>query len=160
MAVQKVFEITFACGHVETRDLSEKPAGKRKGIANWLSGKDCFECWKEETKDERAEKRREAAASNAQKLGLPGLEGSESQLLWAPVFRDSLVQNAHEELCRGEDAVMSEDEFDQRIMVHARMITRAGWWMDNSDADPSDLEELVTTALDDEEKINGCENTL
>lgn len=55
---------------------------------------------------------------------------------------------------------MSEDEFDQRIMVHARMITRAGWWMDNSDADPSDLEELVTTALDDEEKINGCENTL
>ena len=37
MAVQSKFEIDFACGHTETRDLSVKPAGKRKGFANWLS---------------------------------------------------------------------------------------------------------------------------
>lgn len=160
MAVQTKFEITFKCGHEQTRDLSEKPAGKRKGFANWLSGQDCFDCWKEETKDERAEQRRESAATNAKKLGLPDLDGSEKQLLWAPVFRDSLIQNAHEELCRGDDPAMNEEEFDERIMVHARAITRAGWWMDNVDSEPEDLEELVTTALDDEEAVNGCENTL
>ena len=55
---------------------------------------------------------------------------------------------------------MSEEEFDERVMSHARMITRAGWWMDNADAEPEDLEELVSTALDDEEQVNGCENTL
>lgn len=160
MAIQKTFEIEFACGHSEKRDLSEKPAGKRKGFANWLSQQNCFECWKDETKDERAEQRREAAASNAQKLGLPELDGSEKQLEWAPIFRDSVIQNAHEELCRGEDAAMSEEHFEERIMTHARMITRAGWWMDNSDSEPGDLEELVSTALDDEDQVNGCENTL
>lgn len=160
MAVQSKFEIDFACGHTETRDLSVKPAGKRKGFANWLSQQNCFECWKDETKDERTQQRREAAASNAKKLGLPELEGSPAQLEWAPIFRDSVIQNAHEELCRGQDATLTEDEFEERIMEHARMITRAGWWMDNSDAAPEDLEELVSTALDDEDKVNGCENTL
>lgn len=159
MAVQTTFEIEFACGHKETRDLSDKPAGKRKGFANWLAGKDCLACWREGTKDQRTKARREAAAANAQKLDLPDLDGTENQLMWAPIFRDSVIQNAHEELCRGEDAAMSEEEFESRIMSHARMITRAGWWMDNSDAEPGDLEELVSTALGDDECVNGCENT-
>lgn len=160
MAIQRTFEINFECGHSETRDLSDKPAGKRKSFANWLSQQNCFSCWKEETKDERAAQRREAAAQNAVKLGLPELEGSEKQLEWAPIFRDSVIQNAHEELCRGEDAALTEEEFEERIMSHARMITRAGWWMDNSESEPEDLEELVSTALDDEDVVNGSENTL
>lgn len=160
MAVKSKFEIEFACGHTETRDLSGKPAGKRKGFANWLGQQNCFECWKDETKDERAEQRREAVEANAKKLGLPPLEGSDRQLEWAPIFRDSVIQNAHEELCRGEDPAMSEEEFEERIMEHARQITRAGWWMDNSDSEPEDLEELVSTALDDEDEFNGSENPL
>lgn len=83
-----------------------------------------------------------------------------AQLEWAPIFRDSLIQNAHEELCRGEAAAMTEDEFEDRIMAHARMISRAGWWMGNVDSEPEDPEELVSTALDDEDQVNGCENTL
>lgn len=160
MAVQTEFEITFACGHEETRDLSDRPAGKRKGFANWLAGQQCTACWKKENKGEYLEERREAAAADAKKLGLPELEGSDKQLEWAPLFRDSVVKNAFEELVRGEDAAMTEAEFEERIMTHARMITRAGWWMDNSDAEPEDLEELVSTALDDEEHFNGSENTL
>ena len=101
-----------------------------------------------------------SARSSVEKLGLPELDGTPKQLEWAPIFRDSAIQNAHEELCRGDDPAMSEEEFEERIMSHARMITRAGWWMDNADAEPGDLEELVSTALDDEDQVNGCENTL
>lgn len=160
MAVQTKFEIEFSCGHEETRDLSDRPAGKRKGFASWLAGQKCSECWKKETRGEHLEERREAAAADAKKLGLPELDGSDKQLLWAPLFRDSVVKNAFEDLVRGDEASMTEAEFEDRVMVHARAITRAGWWMDNSDAEPEDLEELVSTALDDEETVNGCENTL
>lgn len=158
MAVQTDFEIKFACGHKETRDLSDRSAGKRKGFASWLARQECTECWREANKDERLEERREAASKDAVKLGLPDLEGSEKQLEWGPLFRDSLIKHAHEDLCRGEDAVMTEPEFEQRILEPAKLITRAGWWMDNSDAESEDLEELVTTALDDDGPSNGSEN--
>jgi len=159
MTVQSTFGIDFACGHSETRNLSDRPAGKRKSFANWLGQQQCTQCWKAENKDDRLEERREAAEVDAKKLGLPTLEGSEKQLEWAPLFRDSIIKKAHEELCRGDDAEMRDSEFEKRILVHARQITRAGWWMDNSDSEPEDLEELVGTALDDDEGArNGTEN--
>ncbi|KAA9394158.1 hypothetical protein FCK90_08555 [Kocuria coralli] len=160
MAVQTEFDVKFSCGHRETRDLSDRPAGKRKGFASWLAKGECLECWKKSKQKEELGSRREAAAADAKKMGLPELDGSEQQLLWAPLFRDSLIKHAHEDLCRGEDPVMSEDEFEDRIMKHARAITRAGWWMDQADAESQDLEELVSTALDDEDAVNGCENPL
>lgn len=148
MAIPTHFDITFTCGHTEKRDLSAKPAGKRKTFAKWLSHNgECIRCWKENHKDERRLQQMQIAESNAQKLDLPQLDGSKSQLEWAPIFRNDLIIQAHSDLTEGEDAPMSDDEFEERIMVPARKITRAGWWMDNSDSESEDLEELVTTAL-------------
>ena len=150
MAVQAKFDITFQCGHTETRDLSDRPAGKRKSLANWLSQQDeCTACWRENNKDELNTKRREAALQNQNALDLPDLEETDKQLEWAPIFRNNMLMNAHEELVRGEDAAMTEDQFEERVLDPSRKIVNAGWWMDNVDSDPQDMEELVTTALDD-----------
>lgn len=150
MAVQTHYEVTFTCGHTETRDLSDRPAGKRASFAKWLARNgDCVDCWKKEHKDDRRLAQLEVAASNAKKLELPELEGSEAQLAWAPIFRNDLIIGAHSDLTEGDDAAMTEEEFDTRILTPARSITYAGWWMDNSGAASEDLEELVSTALDD-----------
>lgn len=158
MAIPTKFNITFACGHEDEVDLSDRPAGKRVGFANWLSRRDCTACWKKANASEDIEKRRERAETNAKKWELPELDGTAKQLEWAPLFRDQIITTAHESLVMGDDAAMTDDDFETRIMAHARHITRAGWWMDNSKAEPEDVEELVSTALDDDETTNGTEN--
>lgn len=150
MAVQTHYDITFTCGHTEHRDLSDRPAGKRASFAKWLARNgECVDCWKKKHEDDRRVQQLEVAAGNAKKLELPELKGSEAQLAWAPIFRNDLIIDAHSDLTEGEDASMTEDEFDARILTPARSITRAGWWMDNSSAASEDLEELVSTALDE-----------
>lgn len=150
MAVKTHYDVTFTCGHTETRDLSDRPAGKRASFAKWLARKgECVDCWKKAHKDDRRIEQLDVAAANAKKLELPDLEGSEAQLAWAPIFRNDLIIGAHSDLTEGDDPAMTEDEFDARILTPARKITRAGWWMDNSEALSEDLEELVSTALDE-----------
>lgn len=153
MAVKTKWDITFGCGHTETRDLSDKPAGQRAGFANWLSNQDeCVDCFRANNKDVIAEKRLEAALANQPKLGLTDLEGTEAQLKWAPIFRNELIVHAHEELV--DDGAMTEEDFESRILEPARNIIRAGWWMDNIESEPQDLEELVTTAGDEDGNVN------
>lgn len=44
------FEIEFACGRVEARDLSHKSAGDRRGYAAWLAKQKCTLCWQRSNK--------------------------------------------------------------------------------------------------------------
>ncbi|MCP3425842.1 hypothetical protein NBM05_07430 [Rothia sp. AR01] len=154
MAVPTKFDIKFNCGHSETRDLSDKPAGERKGFANWLGNSECRKCWRDSNKDEYQAKQLENAKQNQKALGLPDLDGTEAQLKWAPILRNNLIVHAHSDLTEGEDAELSEDEFEQRILEPARLITRAHWWMDNADSESEDLEELVTTAGEEPGIVN------
>lgn len=159
MAVATEYEIDFSCGHTETRDLSYKPAGDRQGLANWLSKKGtCSECFKKQKGKEDLEERMQEVTAGKQRLELPDLGGSEKQVKWGELNRDKLIRAAHEELTEGDAPEMTEDEFEARILVHARRINRAGWWMDNKDAEVEDLEELVSTALDDGDAQAGTEN--
>lgn len=150
MAIPTTFEIDFACGHTEERDLSKKPAGKRKSIAKWLETKDCSACSKEEKAAEYKKKLYEDALANQKKLGLPELEGTEKQLPWATTARDTLIMAAHEEFVMGENPVMDEADFEQNILVPARLITSSRWWIDYRDTELEDLKECLDTALDDE----------
>lgn len=163
MAIKTEFEIEFACGHTETRDLSHKPAGDRAGFAQWLASTQCRECFeadapkrrKEFAKQAQAEEREEATEA-AQRMNLPELTGTDKQIRWALVARHRLITVAVEDLTRGEDAAMDEDAFEERIMGPARKIVRAGWWIDNRNAESADLEELMTDVSDDAI----CENDL
>ena len=161
MAIPTEYEIDFKCGHTETRDLSNKPAGDRAGFAAWLAKTQCSECFaasapkrKKEYAKKFAAEAREQAQEAATKMGLPQLEGSEKQVGWALTVRNDLLLGAHDELTEGEGASMPEAEFTQRILEPAQRIVRAGWWIDNREQNAADLEELVTDVADENDTEN------
>ncbi|MBF0808486.1 hypothetical protein E4U03_07670 [Rothia nasimurium] len=154
MAIPTVFVIKHKCGHTEERDLSDRPAGKRKGFASWLSAQICSRCYRKEGAEEYKKMLYQAALENQQQLDLPALEGTEKQVPWATTARNELLMNAFEQLVRGADAQMDEDQFEATYLAPARLITSARWWIDYKDTEVEDLLECLTTAVDESEDIN------
>lgn len=149
MAIPTVFVIKHKCGHTEERDLSDRPAGKRKGFASWLSAQICTKCYRKEGAEEYKKKLYQAALENQTHLGLPPLEGTEKQIPWGTTSRNELIMTAFEDLVRGEDPELTEEEFEAQYLVPASRITSASWWIDYKDTDVEDLLECLTTAVDE-----------
>ena len=153
MAIPTHYDITFSCGHTEERDLSDCPAGRRNGFASWLRKQVCSDCFKKESAEEFKKEKLEEAYANQDRLELPPLEGTEKQVPWATSVRDQHLMGAFEEYVRGEDATLSEEEFENEYLVPARAIVHSRWWIDNKDIETEDLKECLDTALEDEEVI-------
>lgn len=161
MAIATSLSIKYKCGHSQSTDLSKVPAGRRKSHAFGL-GKNrvCGRCFADGNA-EGCEKF--LAERNAQTLAeaesfendhdIPPLTGSEKQLSWGHRSRYEILSKALEELTAGEDASMSEDDFETRILVPARSVLRASWWIDNQDSKAEDIEELVSTAVDEDDVV-------
>ncbi|NGO48194.1 hypothetical protein [Streptomyces ureilyticus] len=162
MAVRMQWTVEHACGHEITHDLSDRPADRRAGFARWLAGRDCTDCWKAareadtQSKEQwlaakRAEEQ-QAAAEWAEKFGMPSLEGPEKALEWGERSRHQLMAAAH-------TALVVEGTWDEadwaELEDKARAITRAGWWIDQRDAEGPDLLELLDAAS---ESDRGTEN--
>lgn len=154
--------VEHPCGHSTIRDLSDRPADRRAGFARWLAGRDCTDCWKAardadtESKEvwlaaKRAEEQ-QAAAEWASKFDMPALEGPERALAWGERSRHQLVTAAYTSLV----VEGSWGEADWAALEEkARAIARAGWWIDQRDAEGSDLAELLDAA---HESDRGTEN--
>ncbi|MEV0577120.1 hypothetical protein [Streptomyces sp. NPDC050392] len=155
MAVRTQWTVEHACSHQVVHDLSKRPADKRAGFARWLAAKDCSECWKAsrdadtESKEEwlaakRAEEQ-QAAVEWATKFDMPQLEGPERALDWGERSRHQLMLSAHA-------ALVVEGPWDEadwaELEEKARTITRAGWWIDQRDAEGRDLLELLDAATE------------
>ncbi|MFG2919066.1 hypothetical protein ACGF0D_40080 [Kitasatospora sp. NPDC048298] len=155
MAVKKVWAITHACGHTVERDLSTRSADRRAGFAEWLAKQDCTDCWHaaqsadEAGKAEWLEAKRaaEQAESEAwsQQYRMPPLEGTAKGVTWGVRCRHQVLAAAYAALVL--DGGMPEAEWEL-IEDRARMITRAGWWIDQRASEPGDLPELLDAALD------------
>ncbi|MFH9862181.1 hypothetical protein [Streptomyces sp. NPDC017202] len=157
MAVRTAWKIIHSCGHEVTHDLSNRPADRRAGFARWLATKDCTDCWKAsrdadtESKEEWLAARRaaeqEAARAWAKRFDMPPLEGPERALDWGERSRHQLMKGAH-------TALVVEGTWDEadwaELEEKARAVTRAGWWIDQRDAEGSDLLELLEAAGDDD----------
>lgn len=74
---------------------------------------------------------------------MPPLDGSERAVGWAARCRHQLVSAAY-------SALVLEGETDEgeweAIEEGVRLLTRAGWWIDNRDSEPADLPELLEAA--------------
>ncbi|WP_208816812.1 hypothetical protein [Streptomyces prasinus] len=162
MAVRTQWTITHDCGHEVVHDLSARPADKRAGFARWLATKNCTDCWKAardadtESKEQwlatkRAEERQAAAEWNEQ-FDMPSLEGPEKALDWGERSRHQLMIAAHTALV--VEGAWDENDWAE-VEERARAITRAGWWIDQRDAEGSDLLELLDAAI---ESDRGTEN--
>lgn len=144
MAIPTKARITYTCGHRETRDLSDTPAGKRKSKAQWFAKNfTCTRCFKDSRTGEAAKdanQRALDAEAFAEQHGLPELTGSQKQVFWASILR-------HETLA----VVLDGHERSEAVTEAAQRITWAGWWMDNlnwkdrqdHDYDAEDFAELI-----------------
>ncbi|MEU7993094.1 hypothetical protein [Rothia amarae] len=144
------FEVNYSCGHSEIRDLSDKRPGERLGFKSFLERGKCKECFvKSATRKNSAETKKfleqkyQEAVEESRKLELPGLEGSEKQVSWGTSVRLELLQAAYDQLVMGDEAMMSEEEFEEKILVPTRSIGTAKWWLNNREAESEELEELV-----------------
>ncbi|MFF8855690.1 hypothetical protein [Streptomyces althioticus] len=151
-----------ACSHRVDHDLSNRPADKRAGFARWLASKDCTDCWKaardadsaskEKWLAEKRAEEQEAAATWAKQFDMPQLEGPAKALDWGERSRHQLMMAAH-------TALFVEGSWDEadwaELEEKARSITRAGWWIDQRDAEGTDLLELLDAAT---EADRGTEN--
>ncbi|MFJ8954935.1 hypothetical protein ACIRO1_33035 [Streptomyces sp. NPDC102381] len=152
-----------ACSHQVVHDLSNRPADKRARFARWLAAKDCTECWKAardtdtESKEEWLAAKRaaeqKAALAWARQFGMPQLEGPKKSLDWGERSRHQLMTAAH-------TALVIEGSWDSadwaELEERARTITRAGWWIDQRDAESTDVLELLDAAT---EADHGTENS-
>ncbi|MEV1026658.1 hypothetical protein [Streptomyces sp. NPDC050264] len=153
MAVKKLWTIDHACGHTTEADLSGRAADRRAGYARWLAERDCIGCWRAARDDDAEAKaewlatRRAAeqdeAKSWSDQYRMPPLEGTDRAVTWAVRCRHQLVSAAYTALV--VEGATSEAEWEA-IEDLIRPVTRAGWWIDQRDADPVDLPELLEAA--------------
>ncbi|MEU3692350.1 hypothetical protein [Streptomyces narbonensis] len=153
MAVNKFWTIDHACGHTVESDLSDRPADRRAGYARWLASRDCSGCWRASREEDiktkvewlakqRATDQAEAEAWSEQ-YRMPPLDGTDRAVAWATRCRRQLVSAAYTALV--VEGTTSAAEWEA-IEDAVRPLTRAGWWLDQRDADPADLPELLEAA--------------
>ncbi|MEU5833024.1 hypothetical protein ABZ820_04940 [Streptomyces diacarni] len=153
MAIRTTWNITHRCEHEISHDLSHRPADRRAGFARWLAERDCTDCWKA-TRDQdgagksewlaakRAEEQ-QAALAWAEQFDMPPLDGPETVLDWGQRCRHQLVTAAYTALVT--EGIWEEAEW-AALEEKARTVTRAGWWIDQRDAEGADLPELLDAA--------------
>ena len=162
MAIRRHWTVTHSCGHEAQHDLSNRPADRRAGFARWLAERPCSDCWKaardadsagkEEWLAAKRAEEQQTAAQWAEQFEMPPLEGTERALSWGERSRHQLVTRAYTALVTegtwGEtDWAVAEEKI--------RTVTRASWWIDQRDADGTDLPELLDAAT---EADRGTEN--
>ncbi|KQV20944.1 MULTISPECIES: hypothetical protein [unclassified Kitasatospora] len=156
MAVKTRWVVTHACGDEVEHDLSARPADRRAGYARWLSGRDCTDCWRAQRDGNRAEERaawiagrraeeQQAAAAWAEQYRMPPLSGPEKILDWGERCRHQLVAAAYKALV--VEGPLTEGRWEE-VEAQARTVDRAGWWLDQREAAPVDLPELLEAATD------------
>ncbi|MGW6742844.1 hypothetical protein ACWGDX_19330 [Streptomyces sp. NPDC055025] len=137
--------------------MSDRPADKRAGYARWLAGRACSDCWKA-TRDSdspskedwlaarRAEEQAAAKEWTAQ-FDMPPLEGPERALDWGERSRHQLATAAY-------TALVAEGTWDEgdwaQFEEKIRAVTRAGWWIDQRDAEGTDLPELLDATTEND----------
>jgi hypothetical protein len=157
MAIPTEFELTFACGHVGTIDLSALPADRRGGRLEFLRAKGvCNDCY-EDTRAKRrqldtqrwAAKQRKAEATEAAdwavEHGFPPLTGTPKQSDYAARVRFELLRDLYQ-----WSVQESRDPAGYaRAEASARHIDEARWWLDQKHliTDPGDLLELLEVAV-------------
>ncbi|PPS89935.1 hypothetical protein BZZ08_01303 [Streptomyces sp. MH60] len=151
--LKTIWPIDHTCGHHADRDLSDRPADRRAGFAEWLARQECTDCWRASNEGDeqdktawlKAKRAEEQTASEAwsEQYRMPPLEGTERAVPWGVRCRHQILTNAYTALVT--EGTTSEADWAE-IEENARTVTRAGWWIDQRSSEPEDLTELLRAA--------------
>lgn len=128
------YEITRACGHQETIQISGPVAGRDRQ-AEYEAGKLCYECYLAYKAKQRADESR-AAAEAAKSSGLPELTGSEKQVAWAETLRAEAAQSLNvmrSQLMAAPEAHRKVADIAIGIIDETLARTRAHDWIETRD---------------------------
>ena len=132
------YEVRFACGHTETRELFGKVSERENRIKYWEENGICSECYKAKQAEEIAKK----------SAGLPELEGTEKQVAWAKKIRLEKIEQLTEVLSirfRGKpEAFIAKYEAEGREKLIEAIRSKATGEM--ADRAIADLEQMMKTA--------------
>ncbi|MFB9556861.1 MFS transporter [Streptomyces roseoviridis] len=157
MPVKTVWTVAHSCGHEVTHDLSDRAADRRARFARWLAGRVCTDCWKASRDADTAAKEQWLTARRAEeqaaarewteRFDMPLLEGPERALEWGERCRFQLVTAAYTALVT--EGIWGEADWavlEEKI----RTVTRAGWWIDQREAEGTELPELLDAATSED----------
>lgn len=126
--------IKRSCGHTEIVTVRFTNGAQRDGKFQYLEGFLCSEC-QHRTNSEKA-------AELAAAAGLPMLEGSEKQRIWAETIRQEMLREFSDE---NLDDWEPDEEFDmekyQAVKREINTSTSAKWFIENRFLDISDCEQ-------------------
>lgn len=148
MAIKTKLPIEFGCGHTETVDLAQVPAGRRKAHAFGL-GKNrvCTPYFGAQAKSDLQQRNRQTLLDGAefeQQHHLPELIGSDKQITWATRVRYQALSELLD-----SDETPEQQAQATRVLAAAHELTRSGWWIDNAtdkDLTVENICELILTA--------------
>ncbi|WP_053353935.1 hypothetical protein [Leucobacter musarum] len=154
--------VTHACGHSQVRDLSDTAKSQRAEKRDWWATQKCRACSTEEWKRSRPmsaefkaklEARKQEAFDDAERQGLSPLQGTDKQVGFATEVRYKILTELYDELV--QSGQMTEDEYEEKVVVLARRINRARFWLDHKE---SSTEVLLEDLEDPGAQNIGTEN--
>jgi hypothetical protein len=131
MAVETIWPIDPTCGHHADRDLSDRPADRRAGFAEWLARQECTDCWRSSNEGNEQDKaawlveaRRGADCVRSMVRAVPDASpgGTERAVPWDVRCRHHILSNAYTALVT--EGTTSEAEWAE-IEESARTVARA-----------------------------------
>lgn len=122
------YSVTYACGHEGMVQLYGKNSERLWKLSR-EEEKLCPECWKAKRDEERKQKHVEAAEANAA-AGLPPLEGTEAQVLWAESIRQEALKFIHD-YYTGDPYGLNDFDDYLKGLESIKQHTPASWWIDN-----------------------------
>ena len=134
------YDITFSCGHSETRQLVGKHEDRQRYI-KWASETGlCENC--------KRASRVEACEAVEAEHGLIVLTGSEKQVAWARKIRAEKILLVEGYFARMAERVApdKQDMFDEQCSVIRQLLAgkaEARWWIDNRDLAETKLAEVA-----------------
>lgn len=141
MSIPTVFSGTMGCGHEDSVSLEKVPLAKRWSYSKFLAERGrCKACAKKDTVRAH-EKAASEARGWAQAQGLPELGGTPKQQTFAEQVRRDLISDAWEVLVA--DGGMSEEQFEEKILQRAQLVTDPSVWLDSRESDPLELEAVL-----------------
>lgn len=123
------YEINFACGHTEIRDLFGKHIDLERKIEYFERNGVCSECWEKQKEAERQaeiEKAKKSAEEFEASNIMVELTGSEKQVAWAKSIRAEFLKKAN----KLKSAAINNTVIELIDVVIS--ISSAKWWIENA----------------------------